>query len=201
MRTPKGFVRTFSVDERTGLWLPRAATSNAVLHNWGYLAYLLFGKGRAEYKLSAMYLEFENVASPGDPVTAPGFGLGPADGRPYYAALTGTRDYLRVPIEGEPTLEIGAGYGEHFTEGETGNQAVFRAVSAGTAGVNGLTFGAAQNSVVYGLALVAAPRWGDVTQDVVYGRAYYTDPADQLAKEVGKQVGVSWEQLFGEELG
>ncbi|MCI0417609.1 MAG: hypothetical protein L0312_00050, partial [Acidobacteria bacterium] len=60
-------------------WIP-----NTILFEWGTLfGNLLLRKG-VTYGIGGLYLEFENVASPGDPVTIPGFDRGPQSGVEYY---------------------------------------------------------------------------------------------------------------------
>lgn len=159
----------------------------------GFLQYLLLGEGRANYRINAMYLEFANVASPGDPVATPAVDRSLA--RQYYVDLVGA-DFLRVPIRGLPELSIASGFEDVFTEGETGNQVTWYAQSSGTSGVLGLPFSDAANSVIYGIALVAAPELGDWTRDIVFGRGYYA-AANQIAKRSGRHIGVNWSHVFG----
>lgn len=170
--------------------------TGTVLHGWGWIAARLFGEGDPTFRLNAMYIEFENVASPGDPAAVPD--VDPAAGREYYEALGGGRDYLRVKTRGRPDVTTEAGFEAAMSAigDEAGNVLTFYAETAGTVGLNGLPFSDGDNSVVVGVALVAAPDWADRTQDVVFARGYY-DVADQVPKEAGRQVGVSWTQPFG----
>ena len=188
--TIEGIVSLFDVTP-AGAWLPRTTDRNQIQVQWGEIAARLFGDGDGRYKLSAMYLEFENVANPGDTVTAPGYDQD--EGTEYYEALSASpaRDFLRVPLLASPRKGVVAGY-----EGlVAANSLTFLAQSSGTAGVHGKEFSDAANSVVFGLALVAAPVWGDRTLDLVFGRRYY-DPAKQVPKKPSSQVGVSWTENF-----
>lgn len=188
--TIEGIVTLFDIDA-SGLWLPRTTDRNQIQWEWGEIACRLFGDGDASYKLSAMYLEFENVASPGDTVTAPSYDQD--EGIDYYTGLAGSpnRDFLRVPLLAAPAKGIVAGYESKVAF----NQLTFVAQSTGTLGVNGLTFSDGANSVVFGVALVAAPVWGDQTRDRVFGRRYYL-PAKQIPKRASCQVGVTWIEQF-----
>jgi len=189
---PRGFCRSFVLDERTGLLTPRGARHNQIQDWSGYIACLALGRGGV--KLNTFYLEFENVAAPGDPVAAPAFDT--SEGIEYYQGLSGDRDYLRVPIRGEPSIEIASGFEEVFTNGVNGNKLVFVGMSSGTAGVNGLPFSDSANSTIFGMALVAALDPTDAARDLVFGRMYWTEAAEQVPKEPSKQVVVSWEQSF-----
>lgn len=188
--TIEGIVSLFDVTPE-GLWLPRTTDRNQIQVQWGEIAARLFGDGDARYKLSAMYIEFENVASPGDTVTAPSYDQD--EGLEYYEALSASpaRDFLRVPLLAGPKKGVVSGY-----EGKVAaNQLTFLAQSGGTEGVHGKEFSDSANSVVFGLALVAAPVWGDRTLDLVFGRRYYA--ADkQVPKKASSQVGVSWIEQF-----
>lgn len=186
----EGIVSLFDVD-RDRVWRLLHEERNQIQWSWGEIACHLFGDGNAKYKLSAMYIEFENVASPGDPVTAPAYAA--SEGVEYYEALaaSGSRDFLRVPLLASPQKGIVSGY----ESGVAFNQLSFLAQSSGTAGVHGKTFSDGANSTVFGLALVAAPVWGDRTQDLVFGRRYY-QTAKQVPKRASSQVGVSWIERF-----
>ena len=159
---------------------------------WGHVACQLFGRGKREYRLNAMYFEFANVASPGDPVTLPD--VDRLDGLDYFTGLVGA-DFLRVPIRGEPGIEIVDGDEAAFPEAGTGNRLVFYAQTSGVEGVLGLPFSDAANSTVYGVHLVAAPDWGDRTKDVVFARGYYAAD-NQIPKRAGRHVAVTWEHDF-----
>lgn len=145
--------------------------------------------GDRDYALTAMYIEYENVASPGDAAVNPSFTE--EEGIEYFSNLSGslTHDFLRVPIRGT-TLGLSAGY-----EGAAYNLARFIAVTEGTAGIHGKAFSSAANSKICGAALVAAPVWADRSQDVIFSRWYY-DASEQLLKPASGQVTVQIDEEF-----
>lgn len=151
----------------------------------------LLGFGDVRYKLAAVYVEYANVASPGDAVVNPS--VAKSEGIEYYSALSGVpdRDFLRVPLVGAaPSLTAG------FL-GADENAVSFTALTGGSTGVHGRPFAAASNSKVCGIALVAAPVWADRSQDVVFGRAYFAAP-DQLLKPAGGPIAVTYLEEFTE---
>jgi hypothetical protein len=186
--------------EHNGLYLPYAQKPNQIQYTWGFCAAQQLGykrqPGRRDYSIAGMYIEYENVADPDDPVSIPTYGR--EEGLEYYADLlgSGVRDYIRVPLRMEPALSIAAGYESYFTAGDNGNQLTFFALSTGATGVHGKTFSSAVNSKIFGFALVAMPVPGDRTQDVIVARTYL-DEADQQVKEASAQAGVTWEVIFG----
>lgn len=169
--------------------------SNQLQYGWGFIAAQCIGRGRRDYRVSAMYMEFANVADPVDPVDVP-TEFGRDVDMAYYSdlAFSADRDYLRVPLAQDPMLTIEEGYESYFAEG-TGNKLTYFALSQGTQGVNGKTFSDSVNSKLIGLALVATPVWADRTQDVVFARTYF-DAADQALKEASHQIGSTWETVF-----
>jgi hypothetical protein len=179
----------------SGLAVPKTAErKNQLQYFWGMIAAQTIGRGQASYKIAAMYIEFENVASPGNPVTIPTFGR--EEGTDYYDGIqsSGVRDFLRVAMLQDPLLGIKAGYESYFGTGE-GNEITFYAQTTGTQGVHGKTFSDGVNSKVFGAALVATPDFEDRTQDIVFARIYYT-VAQQTLKGASSQVGVTWTVAF-----
>ncbi len=147
--------------------------------------------GDSEFKISAMYFEYENLAVPSDPIVAPAFDR--SGGLAYYQGLSNPKDYLRVPID------IGVSLMSSDAALYDNNQATFFALTGGTVGVNGRPFTAAANSTVYGVALAATPVLADPTQDVVFSRAYFPDSGggeNKFLKEVGTAIGVDWAIRF-----
>ena len=189
---PPGIAGIYDISP-TGVWLPHAFTHNSRKVESGFSAARLFGFGDRSYKINRMYVEFENVADPSDPVAVPSYDA--YDLRSYYDNLSGTRDFLRIPLEGDPQLSIASGYADYFEDGATGNSLLFRAVTQGSVGMNGLTYSNGANSKVYGLALVAAPVDADKTQDVLICRAYF-EVADQKLKAASGENGLSWAIVF-----
>lgn len=172
---------------------PLFSKQNLILYTWGFIAAKCIGQGNAAYKVSAAYLEYENVANPADPVSVPSFSRG--DGLPYYNGLSGNRDYLRVALSGTPAIDIASGFESYFTAGVSGNRCTFSFQSAGTQGVLGRPFANGNNSKACGIALVATPLASDRLQDVVLCRGYF-EVADQIVKGVSTQIGVDWKVTF-----
>ena len=191
---PKGRVNLFEVTD-DGVWTPRAHTNNTVLYDWGFIAAKTIGEGDQSYRVNAMYIEFENVSPSSTAVSIPTFTRD--EGLTYYNGLSGNQDFLRVELIGLPSISIESGYESYFTAGETGNLLTFFAQSSGTTGVLGnATFGSANNSKIFGAALVAAPVFADRTKDVVFSRTYFASSSDQVLKQASSQVGLSWEVPF-----
>jgi len=156
----------------------------------GFAEARALGLGDATYKISKVYVEFENNAGA---VTPPTFVN--TEGRSYYTGLVAPRDYLRVDLLGAPQLSIVPGYAAYFTAGVSGNRLTFLAQTAGSAGENGVGFSNALNSTVFGVALVAAPDDSDKSKDVIVARGYYA-VANQLKKPSGGQLTIGWELDF-----
>ena len=136
-----------------------------------------------QWTVNTMYLEFQQLANPGDTVPPPAFGR--ADGIAYYNGLSGSpnTDFLRVPLTVPPAFSAsGADYDN--------NEVTLNALSEGTAGFFGKLFSDSVNSAVYGAALVAAPDPSDQSQDVVFSRVY--SDIGTIPKEAGFQIGITW---------
>jgi len=182
----QGFVRFLALDPKTGRVIREISRSNTILYGGADVMAKLLA-GQPTYKIGGMYLEFQNLADPGDPITPPAFDRD--GGRAYYDGLSTSpdRDYLRVPLIGEPGLTAsGSAYDD--------NQATFFAMSEGLAGVHGKDFLPGSNSAVFGAALAAMPDPADQTQDVVFARVYAG--IDKILKETGFEIGVSWAVRF-----
>lgn len=190
---PKGRLHIHRVDGE--IWTPVAGPiQNTVLYDWGFIAAKALGHGEAIYRINAMYIEFSNVAAPGNAVNVPTFSRD--EGVSYYNSLSGSNDYLRVPLIGLPSITIETGFESFFTAGVDGNLLTFHAQTAGTVGVKqDLPFSDTVNSKIFGGALVAAPVFADSTQDIVFSRSYFAS-ADQTLKQASSQVGITWELPF-----
>lgn len=195
----RGQISVGHYHESLELFVPMHTQSNQIQYKWGFAAARALGfkkqAGRLDYAISAMYIEFENVPDPNDPVTIPTYDRD--EGRTYYDSLLGssTRDYLRVALRMEPALSIAPGYEDYFEEGE-GNMLTLFALSAGATGVHGKTFSSGVNSKICGFALVATPVFADATQDVIVARTYLAE-ANQQVKDASANAGVTWELIFG----
>lgn len=174
-------------------WTPTTEfRHNDFLYEWGAIfANLLMRKG-LNYGIGGMYLEFENTASPGDPVSPPAFTRDADQGVDYYngLSLSSDRDYLRVPLIAS-TLDI-----SDATNFPKGNQPSFFAQTVGVAGVHGKPFSDANNSTVFGGALVAFVDEEDHTRDIVLSR-FYLDVDKQQPKLSTSQIGFEWRLTLG----
>jgi hypothetical protein len=159
---------------------------NSILYEWATIVGELLRNApdRKPYHLGGMYIEFENNG--GSAVSPPT--VARDEGGNYYEDLLmhATRDYLRVPMT---AVTLTSTDDELFP---FGNRVTSFAQTAGLTGVHGKTFSAAQQSRIYGAALVAFPDFGDATQDLVFSRFYYSDPDNQMVKLVGSEVGIEW---------
>ena len=194
----RGQVSLWRIAEPSGTRTFLHSQPNQIQYSWGHIAARQLGfrrqAGRPDYYISAMYLEFENLASPSSTVTAPSFTRDL--GLDYFNELldSATRDFIRVPMRLEPALGISTGFEPYFTDGVDGNQLTFFVQSAGVVGVHGKTFSHSVNSKIYAATLVAAPT-GDRTQDVVFARTTFAG-AEQVTKEASSQIGISWDIAF-----
>lgn len=159
---------------------------NLVMYDWATIVAecLRNEPDGKNYSIGGMYLEFENNG--GAAVTPPSFGRG--GGKAYYDSLLTdpNRDYLRVGLAGS-TLES-----TDLALFPSGNKLNFIAQSTGIAGVHGKTFSDTVSSRVYGGALVAMPVQSDDTQDLVFSRFYFSSAANQLIKQAGSQITLTW---------
>jgi len=169
--------------------------ANQIQYGWGTVAAQCIAKGNRNFKVNAIYIEYENVASPGDTVAVPTYGRD--EGYDYYAdlSLSANRDFIRAPLLVEPGISIAAGFEDYFTAGVDGNQATFYTQSQGSTGFHGKSFSAGANSKVFGVALVATPDFADPTQDVVVARTYFAT-GNQTLKLASSQIGITWDVSF-----
>lgn len=167
-------------------WYPAGGWDpNLVVYEWGAIVGKLLTVGELKYRIGGMYLEFEDVAAPGNPVSAPVFDR--TRDIEYYNNLgSGGRDYLRVALT---AATFGSSNAARYPKG---NQPVFFARSQGVQGVHGTPFGYANNSVIFGAALVAFAHETDATQDLILS-AYYFPTDEQQPKLATSQVGIEWE--------
>lgn len=185
---PPGRITVWNIDEWTGKMVPLFSQDNQIQYSWAYIVAKCVGHGDPTYKIGGMYMEYKNVTLPGDSVAVPAYTRG--DGLSYYNGLANPQDFLRIPLSSLPSITIQSGYEPYFTAPE-GNVMSFFAQTAGTAGVLGRPFSDANNSKVFGVALVATPNWADRTKDVIFARTYF-QVAQQQLKLAGSQIGVTW---------
>jgi len=176
-----GMPPKFDVPFYTTDWL-----SNLVVYEWGAIVSRLLATGDVAYRIGGMYLEFENVATPGDPVSPPTFDR--TRDIEYYNELATNpdRDYIRVAMTAH---EIGSSDEELYPKD---NQLVFFARSAGLEGVHGKTFSHTANSVIFGASLVAFVDRDDATRDLILS-SFYFPTEEQQPKLSTSQVGLEWE--------
>ena len=163
---------------------------NQIQYGWGIAAAKLMATGNAAYRISAMYIEFENVAVSSDPVTPPSYTR--SEGQEYYEGLSlvADRDFIRASLLLPAAVSVEEGYEDYVPENE-GNLLTFYTQTQGTAGYHGKTFSNAVNSKIFGAALVATPDPDDPTKDIIVARTYLSSP-NQVLKIAASQVGLTW---------
>jgi hypothetical protein len=184
--------RIYTVDDATGLITPPRDpgwTANSWNYTWGYLACRALGQRDIRYGIGAVYLEFENVADPEDPVSPPATAR--EDTIDYYEGLSASadRDFLRIPIAITPSIGVVPGFEAYFAEGQ-GNRLIVHAQSGGTVGVHGKAFSDVANSKVFGIAVVGMPDRADRTKDILFARSYYAADKQQVKAPTGQIHGV-----------
>ena len=185
-KNAQGCIRIISFNPLTNEVNKVVEKRNTILFEGADILALLIA-GQSDYNVSAMYIEYENLASPGDPITPPTFDR--SGGVAYYNGLgaSPTIDFLRVPITVSPAFSTSG------TDYEN-NIVTFFGVTEGTVGFHGKTFSPSSNSAVFGAALVAAPDLQDQSQDKVYARTY--TGIDKVLKQTGFEIGVTWQARF-----
>lgn len=151
-------------------------SSNLVVYNGADIIAKLLG-GECEYKISHMYFAYENTAGTPSPAAA-----SRTDTASDFWDLTAPEDFIRSPILQPVTFESTDTQYLH-------NQVTFYSVTVATAGEHGVPFGAANNSKVYKLGLVAAPGTNPETDDLLY--ASYVLPTALEAAGSG-QISATW---------
>lgn len=190
-----GRVKLYSVDDLRKIWQELTDwQENACTREAGVITAKALLLQDPAYVLNTMYIEFENLANGGDSITVSG--IDKSIGLSYYTDLSGsgTKDYLRVALNGLPHMTVASGYDSDLRAGHY-NQGRVYGQTAGTEGVHGKSFSSGANSKVYGIALVSAPVWGDPTKDIVYSRAYYS-AGSQVLKAASKEIGVAYDITF-----
>lgn len=194
----RGHVRVWRVEDNAHKTL-LVSQPNQIQYSWGYIAAKQIGfrpqPDRLNYNISALYIEFENLANP---ATAVDVSIFDRDlNINYYNSLvdSSTRDFLRIPLTLEPAGSVSAGYEANLPIEQQLNKLTFFVQTAGTTGVFGKTFSHLVNSKVYAAALVAAPRYDDRTKDVIFARTIFT-AENQVTKEASSQIGITWDVAF-----
>lgn len=180
----KGLVKVFDIAPNGNL-SPLLSRENLYVYSGADVVAAALA-GRAEYSVATMYLEFENLASPGDPIVAPTYDR--TSDVSYYSNLSSPRDFLRVPLTLQPTLSSSDDSKYH------GNQVTFFGISSDNVGENGLAFMHTVNSTVFGGALCASPVADTQANDVIVSRTYWE--ANGVLKQQNHQIGVQWTLRF-----
>lgn len=136
--------------------------------------------GRSSYRLSHMYIIYENSASPTPPVPQQS-----DTASSIRNAMTGGYDFIRAQLLPQPLLTASSGDYEE-------NVANFVAVATADEGVvQGLPFSAVADSHVVGLAVVASPT-SSYLQDVLYSYTGF-DSSDVLPVLGSGQAGGTYQ--------
>lgn len=167
-----------------------SVVQNQIQYGWGAAAAKLLATGNTAYKISAMYVEFENVVDGEDVVTPPTYTR--SEGREYYEnlSLLPDRDFLRVSLLLPAAVSVEAGYEDYIPDNE-GNLLTFYTQSQGSFGYHGRAFNHSVNSKIFGAALVVTPDADDPTADIIVARTYLNS-GDQVLKVAASQVGLTW---------
>lgn len=178
-------------ERRWGWRNPGNWVHNDILYEWGALVGRLLLRQGLNFGIGGMYIEYANVASPGDPVTVPTVTRDADQGVDYYNDLADSADldYLRVP------LIAGTIDSSDSIKFPKDNQLTFFAQTSGVEGVHGKPFSDVNNSVAYGGALVAFVDDSDYTQDLVLSRFYFSVD-EQMPKLATGQIGYEWKLLL-----
>lgn len=132
--------------------------------------------GDISYRIAVMYFAFENTAGVPTP-----FVPARTDTANLFWTLAAPRDFIRgAVLEPVQLASSGVNY--------AANQSTYLAIANAVAGVNGVPFGAGNNSKVFSLGLLAAPT-GLVGGDVLF--AHYSLPTAIAAAGSG-QISASW---------
>jgi hypothetical protein len=179
---PKGCTRIMSVNADTGVVSSMVEQRNTIMAGSADVLPRV-ASGDMRYKLAYMYIQFENLAASGDDPSVPTYT--PAEGAEYFTNLEvhPSQDFLRVP------LLIAPSYTPTDSAYE-GNLVTYVAISGGfSSGFWGKPFDEANNSAIFGGALVAAPT-GQQQGDRIFARNYPTDA--KVLKPAGEQIVMQW---------
>jgi len=173
-----------------------AQVQNQLQLDWAIIASKCLGFGDRAYRISAIYVEYENLEDGGDTVALPEFGRD--SGVEYYTGLAGSavRDYLRISLAALPMPGVVDGTQDYYGDDpEIGNKLSFLAITNGSVGVNGLAFADGVNSKIFGVALAATPNVNDPTADLIFARTYL-EGADQILVPTNARYAITWETAF-----
>ena len=183
---PKGFTQIYSVNPLTGAISGYVAQKNTIMSGAADILPRVVA-GDQKYKIMHMFMQFENLSDPGDSPVVPSYET--THGIEYFLNLDvhASQDILRVPVMITPSFTA-------TSEDYEGNLVTFVAISGGfEAGEFGKPFSDANNSAVFGGALVASPT-GSVDGDIVFARNYPTGA--KVLKPAGEQIVMQWSIEF-----
>ena len=162
---------------------------NLLVYEWGAVVARALAEGLPIYRIAAMYVEFVNVATPGDAISIPA--LDRTRSLDYYTGLQHSpdRDYMRVDMQSSSVFSSDE---ELFPKG---NAVTFSARTNTGIGVWGKQFSYAANSVIVGGALVAKVNPIDPTQDLLFSAWYLTALTQQPVAASG-QHAIDWVKAF-----
>lgn len=183
-----GTIRIFSFDPVTHRIRHMTARRNLIPYSGADILASLIA-GTPSLNVSAMYMEYENLADPGDTPSIPTYDR--TEGIEYYNGLSSSpnKDFLRIPITVSPDISSSD---EDIYDG---NVVTFFAVSEGLAGFHGKAFGPSSNSAVYGAGLISSPDPSDQSLDRLFARTY--TGINKILKETGFEIGITWQVRFG----
>lgn len=173
---PEGFIRIFSQDKRGNI-IQAVETPNLIVYSGADIVARCLAWQQL-YFPRVVYFEFENTAGVPTPPTP----TRADDDLSYYTALASPKDYIRVPIGINPSLDT------TDVSKYASNRVTYYAMTDATEGEHSVPFSAGSNSKVYGAALIAAPDLNDPTQDVIMSRVYFTAVA-----KGDSQIGIQWQ--------
>lgn len=149
-------------------------THNLVVFGAGDIIAALLS-GNQAYKLAYMYFVYENTAG-----AISGFTPARTDTVSLFHSMAAPRDFIRAPVL-SPTFAAS-------DVNHVANRATFMAVTNASTGVLTRPFGAANDSKIFSLGLVAAPT-GSYTGDVLYAHFALSTP---IAAVGSGQISASW---------
>lgn len=170
---------------------------NQLQYDWAAIAGKCIAVGDLDYRLSGMYLEYQNVAAPENPATLPDTSRSTTQA--YYAGLASVpnRDFLRLPFATVPATSRDGAFVSHFaSQTNLGNVYTCQVITTGVAGYHGTPFATAGvNSKIAGLALVAMPLPSSQAADLLFARLPLSAP-EQILFSAGAQKLVRWHIAF-----
>lgn len=153
---------------------------NGVLYSWGQIVAPLLATGGANYRLSKMYVEYENKTNPEDDIVVPSFSRSLTVD--YFASLAADakKDYFMADVVMNSVTQVGTSVDLNLLS---------RLVAV--VGVNGKPFSSDNNSTIYGCHLAAAPQGGDPTQNILFSSVYLSSE-NQRAKLPNSSLNLLW---------